>query len=168
MLVSVGSLFIGLVSGLLAATQLVVSQKPTMKPALKYPLITLGVLVLVAPVLYVVAVSVALKWHAKEDAVIFGGQRVQEAISAYVEKHGAPPPRLENLIPEFIESIPSMPEISKVDYHLSSDGKEWTLDLYWTNRRVPLIYRRTNARLSPEDSRRRIDTEDGCYVLKAD
>jgi len=139
-----------------------------MKPVLKYPLITLGVLVLVAPVLYVVAVSVALKAHAKEDAVIFGGKHVQEAISDYVEKHGAPPPKLENLIPEFMESIPSMPDISKVDYHRSSDGKEWTLDLYWTNRRVPLIFRRTNAGLSAEDARRRIDTENGCYVLKAD
>src|SRR5258708_2620765 len=103
------------------------SQKPTMKPALKYAFITLGVVVLVAPVLCVVAVSVACEASAKEDAVIFGGKHVNGAISDYVKSHGAPPRKLENLIPEFMESIPSMPEISKVDYHRSSDGKEWTL-----------------------------------------
>jgi hypothetical protein len=139
-----------------------------MKPAAKYSLLTLGVLVVVAPFLYVVAVCVALKSHAKEDAIIFGGKRLQEAICDYAEKHGTPPPKLESLIPEFIESFPSMPEISKLDYHVSGGGKEWTLDLYRTNRKVPLIYRRTNAGLTPEDAKRRIDTENGCYVLKTD
>lgn len=137
-----------------------------MKPAAKYSLISLGVLALLVPVLYVLAVNAALKAHAKEDRIVFGSMRVQEAINNYVEKHGSTPRKLEDLIPEFIESIPSIPEISKVDYHLSADGKEWTLDLYWTNRKVPLIYRRTNAGLSSEDAKQRIDTEDGCYVLK--
>ncbi len=45
-------------------------------------------------------------------------------------------------------------------------GKGWTLDLYWTNRRVPLVYRRTNADLSSEDAKRLLYTENGCYVPK--
>ena len=138
-----------------------------MKPAAKYSLITLGVLALLAPVLYVVVVSVALKSHAREDNIVFGSKRVQEAINDYIEKYGNPPPKLDTLVPEFIEAIPSFPEISKVDYRLSVDGKEWTLDLFWTDRKVPLVYRRTNAGLSSEDAERRIDTENGCFVLKA-
>ena len=139
---------------------------PRMKPAVKYSFITLGVLALLAPVLYVLAVTTALKSHAKEDRIVLGSLRVQEAIHDYAAKHGSPPRKLEELIPEFLEAMPPLPEISKVDYRLSADGKEWTLDLYWTSRKVPLIYRRTNAGLSPEDANRRIDTEDGCYILK--
>ena len=138
-----------------------------MKPAAKYCLVTLGVFALLAPVLYVVAVSVALKSHAKEDRIVLGSKRVQEAINDYIEKHGQPPPKLDALVPEFIEAIPLFPEISKVDYRLSGDGKDWTLDLFWTDRKIPLVYRRTNAGLSSEDAERRIDTENGCYVLKA-
>jgi len=142
-----------------------------MKPAARYSLITLGVLallvVLLAPVLYFVVVNAALKHHAKEDGIVFGSERIQEAIHDYAAKHGSPPRKLEDLIPQFLEAMPPLPEISKVDYRLSADGKEWTLDLYWTSRKVPLIFRRTNAGLSAEDANRRIDTEDGCYVLKA-
>jgi hypothetical protein len=138
-----------------------------MKPAIKYSIITLGVLTLLAPVLYFCAVIAVLKSHAKEDRIVFGSKLIQQAINDYIEKHDSPPLKLETLVPEFIASIPSFPEISKVDYHLSADGKQWTLDLYWTNRKIPLIYRRTNAGLSSEDAMRRIDTENGCYVLKA-
>src|ERR1035437_3306530 len=134
-----------------------------MKPAAKYSLVILGILALLAPILYFLAVTAALKAHGKEDRIIFGSKRVQEAINGYVEKHSSPPRKLEDLIPEFIESIPSFPEISKVDYRLSADGKEWTLDLYWTSRKVPLIYRQTNASLGSEDAKRRIATEGGCY-----
>ena len=138
-----------------------------MKPAVKYSLIALGVLALLAPMLYVILVSAALKSHAKEDRIIFESMRVQDAINDYIAKHAGPPPKLDALLPDFIKSIPSFPEISKVDYHLSADGKEWTLDLYWTNRKVPRIYRRTNRSLGSEDEKRRVDTENGCYVLKA-
>jgi len=137
-----------------------------MKPAAKYSLIILGVLALIAPVLCFLAFTAALKYHAKEDGIVFGSLRVQEGIHDYAAKHGSPPRKLEDLIPQFLEAMPPLPEISKVDYRLSVDGKEWTLDLYWTSRKVPLIYRRTNASLSAEDANRRIDTEDGCYVLK--
>jgi hypothetical protein len=78
-----------------------------------------------------------------------------------------PPHTLADLVPNFLNSIPALPEISKVDYHVSSSGKEWTLDLYRTQRTVPLVYRRTNASLSHEDAQRRVDMENGCYVLKA-
>lgn len=138
-----------------------------MKPVTKYFLIALGILALLAPVLYFVAVNAALQYHAKEDGIVFESKRVQEAINDYAEKHGKPPAELEALIPEFIQSMPVFPEISKIDYRLSPDGKEWTMDLYRTNRSVPLIYRRTNAGLNSDDTKRRIDTENGCYVLKA-
>ncbi len=137
-----------------------------MKPAFKYPLLALGLLVLIAPILYVLAVCAALKSHAKVDEVVFGGKRVQEAICDYARKNGRLPASLKELRPEFLKAIPSMPAISRVDYHLSSEGKEWTLDLYWTNRRVPLVYRRTNADLSREDAKRLLYTENGCYVPK--
>ena len=139
-----------------------------MKPALKYALIVLGACALALPVLYVGAVSVALKAHAKHDAIIFGGKRVQDAISEYIGKHGKPPQRLEDLVPDFLEALPTVPEIYKTDYRLSGDGKDWTLDLYRTNRSVLLIYRRTSVGLSPEDAKRAMETEDGCYVLKAE
>ena len=138
-----------------------------MKRVVKYSLIAFGIFALTAPVLYVVAINAALKAHAKEDRIVFDSKRVEEAINEYVKRHGGPPPKLENLVPEFIESIPAFPDISRIDYHLSAGGKDWTLDLYWTSRKVPLIFRRTNAGLSSEDAKRRIDTENGCYVLKA-
>jgi hypothetical protein len=138
-----------------------------MKPAAKYSLITLGVVALLAPVLYVIAVCVALKHHAKEDRIVFGSKQVQEAINEYTEKHGNPPAKLNALVPEFIQAIPYFPEISKVDYRLSANGKEWTLDLFRADRKIPLVYRRTNAGLSSEDAARRIDTQNGCHVLKA-
>ncbi|HXI71217.1 MAG TPA: hypothetical protein VNN22_12745 [Verrucomicrobiae bacterium] len=133
----------------------------------KYSLITLGVFAILAPFLYFLAVNAALKSHAKEDQIVLGSKLIQEAINDYTVKYGSPPMKLEQLVPEFIGSIPAFPEISKIDYHLSADGKEWTLDLYWTDRKNPLIYRRTNASLSSEDVKRRIDTENGCYVFNA-
>jgi len=89
------------------------------KPALKYSLIALGILALLAPVLYVLAISAALKEHGKEDRIVFRGKRIEEAINDYTREHGAPPPKLESLVPEFMQSIPSIPEISRVDYRLS-------------------------------------------------
>ncbi len=83
-----------------------------MKPALKYSLITIGVLVLCAPILYLAAFTVVMPEHAKEDRIVFGGKRVEEAINNYMEKHGVPPAKIESLIPEFMEAIPSMPEKS--------------------------------------------------------
>ena len=139
-----------------------------MKPALKYPLIGAAGLVLTLPLIHVVAVCVALNAHGKHDAIIFGGKRVQTGISEYVMKHGKHSQRLKDLVPEFLETIPSMPEGSKFDYRPSADGTKWTLDLYRTNRGILLIYRRTSAPLSTEDAKRVIQTEDGCYVLKAD
>ena len=138
-----------------------------MKRAIKYSLVTLGVLALLAPVLYVLVVNAGLASHAKEDRIVFAGKRVQEAIEGYVDEHGRPPKKLEDLVPKFIESIPVIPEISNVDYRLTADGEGWTLDLYRSSLKVPLIYRRTNTGLSPEEAERRIDTENGCYVLKA-
>ena len=137
-----------------------------MKPAVKYFLITLGALALLSPMLYLLGITIALKSHAKEDRIVFESKRVQEAINAYVEKHGSPPLKLEALVPDFIESIPSFPEISKMDYRLSANGEEWTFDLFWTARRIPLVYRLTNAGLNSAGAKRRIDTQNGCYILK--
>jgi hypothetical protein len=138
-----------------------------MKAAARYSLIALAVLAMLAALTFVLAVKAGLSSMAREDSIVLGSKLVQEAINNYVEKHGSPPRKLEELVPEYIGSVPSFPEISKVDYSLSADGKGWTLDLYRTNRKVPLIYRRTNTGLNVEDAQRRIDTENGCYVLKA-
>jgi hypothetical protein len=137
------------------------------KAAAKYSLITLGVVVLLAPVILVLAINAVLSAHAQEDRIIFGSKQVEEGITAFVRKHGSPPQALADLVPNFMDSIPAIPEIARVDYHVSPDGKEWTLDLYRTQRKVPLVYRRTNASLSPEDAQRKVDVENGCYVLKA-
>ena len=138
-----------------------------MKAAAKYCLITLAILALVVPTILVLAVNAGLSSHAEEDRIVFGSKQIEEAIAAHAQKRGSPPQTLAVLVPEFMDSIPAFPEISKVDYHLSPSGKEWTLDLYRTQRKVPLVYRRTNASLSPEDALRRVDVENGCYVLKA-
>jgi hypothetical protein len=139
-----------------------------MKPALKYSLIMVSALALVLPALYFGAVLLGLQAHAKHDAIIFGGKRVQEAVSDYAAKYGKPPQRLEQLVPDFLETVPAIPEISRMDYRVSNDGTSWTLDFYRTNRNVLMIYRRTNSGLSSEDAKRKVETEDGCYVLKAD
>lgn len=138
-----------------------------MTRAAKYPLVTLGILAALAPILYFRAITEALRSHGREDRIIFGGKRIQQAINEYVEKHGAPPKTLDELTPTFIDSIPTFPDISRVDYHVAQGGKEWTLDLYRSNRNLPLIYRRTNAQLGSEDAERRVQTEDGCFVLRA-
>jgi len=138
-----------------------------MKAAAKYGLIALAILALVVPIILVLAVNAGLSSHAQEDRIIFGSKHVEEAIAAYAQKRGSPPQTLADLVPDFMDSIPAFPEVSKVDYHVSPSGKEWTLDLYRTQRKVPLVYRRTNASLSAEDVLRRVDVENGCYVLKA-
>jgi hypothetical protein len=138
-----------------------------MKPAAYYSLITLAILVLAAPVILVLAVNAALSAHGKEDKIIFGSKEIEEGIAAFIQKRGAPPQALADLVPDVMRSIPAFPEVSKIDYHLSPTGREWTLDLYRTQRKVPLVYRRTNASLSPEDALRKVDVENGCYVLKA-
>ena len=138
-----------------------------MKPILKYSLIALAALLLAVPVILVLAVNAGLGAHAQEDRIVFGSKQVEEAITDYVQKQGAPPPTLADLVPGFMGSIPPFPEVSKVDYYLSGGGKVWTLDLYRTQRKVPLVYRRTNGGLSPEDALRKVDVENGCYVLKA-
>ena len=138
-----------------------------MKPKGKYPLIALGVLVLAAPLLYLIGFALAFRAHYDEDRIVLGGKQIELAINDYVEKHGSPPARLESLIPEFISAMPSFPEMSNVHYRVSPDRHEWTLDVYRPMNQLPLIYRRTNTGLSAEDTKRRIDTENGCYVLKA-
>lgn len=138
-----------------------------MKAAAKYSLITLAILALVIPIILVLTVNAALSTHAQEDKIVFGSKQIEEAITAYAQKQGSPPQTLAGLVPDFMGSIPVFPEISKVEYHVSPSGKEWTLDLYRTQRKVPLVYRRTNASLSAEDALRRVDVENGCYVLKA-
>jgi hypothetical protein len=138
-----------------------------MKAAAKYSLITLAILALVVPILLVLVVDAGLSSHAQEDRIIFGSKQIEEAITAYAQKRGSPPQTLAVLVPDFMDSIPAFPEVSRVEYHVSPSGKEWTLDLYRTQRKVPLVYRRTNASLSPEDALRRVDAENGCYVLKA-
>jgi hypothetical protein len=138
-----------------------------MKVDAKYCLITLAILALVAPIVLVLVVNAGLNSHGQEDRIIFGSKQIEEAITAYAQKRGSPPQTLAGLVPEFMGSIPVFPEISKVEYHVSPSGKEWTLDLYRTQRKVPLVYRRTNESLSPEDALRRVDVENGCYVLKA-
>jgi hypothetical protein len=138
-----------------------------MKAAAKYCLITLAILALVVPIILVLAVNAGLSSHAQEDRIIFGSKQIEEAITAYAQKRGSPPQTLAVLVPDFMDSIPAFPEVSEVDYYVSPSGKEWTLDLYRTQRKVPLVYRRTNASLSAEDALRRVDVENGCYVLKA-
>jgi hypothetical protein len=137
------------------------------KSAARYCFITLGALVLVAPVLFVLILQVGLSSHADEDRIVFGSKDIEEGINSFIQKHGSPPQSLADLIPEFMASLPEIPQISKVDYHPSPGGKEWTLDLYRTTRKVPLIYRRTNGSLSPEDLLRKVDVQSGCYVLRA-
>ena len=138
-----------------------------MKPGAKYSLIALAILVLAVPAVLLLGFNAAMKAHAQEDRIIFGSKQIEEGIVAYVQKRGSPPQALADLVPDFMDSIPTFPEISKVDYHVSPDGNQWTLDLYRTQRKVPLVYRRTNATLSPEDALRKVDVENGCYVLKA-
>jgi hypothetical protein len=138
-----------------------------MKPAAKYSLITIGVLVIVAPILYVLAVTYALKVHWEEDSIVLGGKQVECAINEYVEKHGSPPAKLESLIPEFMTSMPVFPQVSNVHYSVAADRHQWTLDIYRPRRETLLIYRRTNVGLSAEDTKRTLHTENGCYVLKA-
>ncbi len=128
----------------------------------------MGLLTLLLSILYVVAINVALKAHAKEDQIILGSLRTQDAINAFIQKHGGPPQHLELLIPDFIPSIPALPEISKVDYQIAADGKGWTLNLYRSSNGKARLYRRTNLALSPEDSKRLMDTENGCYILRLD
>jgi hypothetical protein len=135
-----------------------------MKPILKYSLIGLAALLLAVPVILVLAVNAGLGAHAQADRIVLGSKQVEEAITDYVQKHGAPPPTLADLVPGFMGSIPPFPEVTKVDYYLSRDGKVWTLDLYRTQRKV--VYRRTNGSLSPEDALRKVDVENGCYILK--
>src|SRR5260370_30592201 len=102
-----------------------------MKPAVKYSLTALGVLAVIAPFLYFLAVTAALKAHGNEDRIVLGGKQIQEAINEYADKHGSPPAKLENLIPEFMNSMPSFHEISKVDYSLSPPPHASTLELYF-------------------------------------
>jgi hypothetical protein len=137
-----------------------------MKPVIRNSLLALGALAVTVPVLYVIAVNAALRAHYDEDRIVLGGKQVELAINDYVEKHGSPPERLETLIPEFMSSMPSFPAMSNVQYCVSADAHGWTLDIYRPKNKHPLVYRRTNTGLSVEDTKRRIDTENGCYVLE--
>lgn len=137
-----------------------------MKPVAKYSLITLAILLLVAPVVMLLAINAGLKAHGQEDRIVFGSKQIEEGIAGFIQKRGAPPQTLADLVPDFMDQIPAFPEVSRMDYRVSPDGKGWTLDLYRTHRKVPLVYRRTNASLSPEDALRKVDVEYGCYVLK--
>jgi hypothetical protein len=137
-----------------------------MRQFLKCLVVSLPLLAVVVLIACVLAVNAALKAHGREDAIIFGSQRLEQAINDYVAKHGKPPAMLEALIPDFVGSLPQIPGVSKGDYSVSADGQRWTLDMLRTNSAVPLIYRRTNTRLSSEDARRLIDKEGGCYLLR--
>ena len=137
-----------------------------MKQVVRNSLLALGALAVTVPVLYVIVVNAALRANFDEDRIILGGKQVGLAINDYVEKHGSPPERLETLIPEFMSSMPSFPAMSNVQYRVSADTHGWTLDIHRPRNKYPLVYRRTNTGLSAEDTKRRIDTENGCYVLE--
>jgi hypothetical protein len=138
-----------------------------MRPGVRNSLLALGALAVALPVLYVLAVDAALRAHYDEDRIVLGGKQVELAINDYAEKRGSPPARLETLIPEFMSAMPSFPAMSNVQYRVCADGHGWTLDIYRPRNKRPLVYRRTNTGLSAEDTKRRIHTENGCYVLEA-
>ena len=137
-----------------------------MKPAAKYSLVAAAVLVIMVPIVYVLAVTYALRVHWEEDSIVLGGKQVEYAINDCVDKHGSPPSKLENLIPECMGSMPIFPQASNVHYSVAADGRGWTLDIYRPRREAPLLYRRTNIDLSAEDAQRTLHTENGCYVLR--
>jgi hypothetical protein len=137
-----------------------------MKPVVRNSLLALSALAIAVPVLYVMAVNGALRAHYDEDRIVLGGKQVELAIDDYMEKHGSPPAKLETLIPEFMSAMPSFPAMSNVQYRVSADKLGWTLDIYRPRNKHPLVYRRTNTGLSAGDTKRRIDTENGCYVLE--
>lgn len=132
---------------------------------IKKPLKVLGISLAILLIVWIAAGIVKLRAHVQEDMVISGSLRVIYAMSFYYEKHGRPPERLDKLVPEFMESIPTIPGVSKIEYRLSPDGTNWTLDLHWTAHNPPLIFRRTTVELSPADAKRWIETKNGCYVL---
>ena len=109
----------------------------------------------------------ALRAHYDEDRIVLGGKQVEYAICDYIQKHGSPPAKLESLIPEFLSSMPSFPQMSNVHYFVTADGQGWTLDICRVKDNVPVVYRRTDAGMSAEDALRLVKMESGCYVLKA-
>ena len=137
-----------------------------MKPATKRSLVGLGLFVITVPLLYVLAVTFALRAHWEEDSIVLGGKQIQYAIDEYVEKNGSPPVKLEKLIPEFLHSMPVFPPTADVHNSVGTNG-HWTLDIHRPRREMSLIYRRTNVGLSAEDAKRQLHTENGCYVLTA-
>ena len=65
-----------------------------MKPIVIKACLGLGIFILIAPMLYITAVVVGLKAHVKEDRIVFGSLRIQDAICAYDQKHGYLPAKL--------------------------------------------------------------------------
>ncbi len=54
---------------------------------------------------------------------------VSRAIEQYTDTHGAPPKTLEQLIPEFLVSIPASPYAYKMEYTLV-DGSNWIMNVH--------------------------------------
>ena len=65
-------------------------------------------------------------WFGLEDRFVGTYQPVIKAITAYQEKNDSPPPDINDLSPEYIDSIPKLKEVKSFEYNLINK-KDWEL-----------------------------------------
>ncbi len=88
------------------------------KKVIKYISVTLGIGLLVFVGYFAYIVYTALFWFGLEDRVVGTYQPVIKALVSYQEQNDSPPPDINDLSPEYIDSIPKLKEVKSFYYNI--------------------------------------------------
>lgn len=104
-----------------------------------------------------------------EDAITHSGHTIVSAITEYEKENGSAPGLLSDLIPEYLDAIPSIPEVDRIEYDSNQDQDVWVLRLYSSTFREPreFLYR-SDFTLTEEEEARSMGSVHGFPVLSAE
>jgi len=124
------------------------------KKVIKYIFVTLGIGVLIFLSNSAYIVYTLVFWFGLEERVVGTYQPVIKAIAAYQEKNDSPPPDINDLSPEYIDSIPKLKEVTSFEYNII-EPKDWELIVIVEakGRKKEFVYR-TTQQLTAEEKQR--------------
>jgi hypothetical protein len=93
---------------------------------------------------------------------------VVHALFEYEDATGAPAKSLQDLIPKYLDAIPTCSIADSVSYRLLDNGKDWELAIRSTALRKPRVYvHRSNKSFTPEEEKKIVLHYHGVwYVLE--
>lgn len=114
------------------------------------------------------AYSFFVAWHrfASEERICGAFHPVIRALEDFREKIGVPPTNLTQLVPEYLQKIPTAPVADSIEYRVLADGTNWQLSVRSRVRGAPELYvQRLYRDYSAEEQRQSVTGFHGWLVF---